>query len=165
MDKVTSSYLGSDVLSNRVPSVPLRGYIVKQENDQIWVQDGGGTWLVNTKDVTGRAKWDGRDSRFKGEPVCLYIKQGAEIFEIRKLVIEIDNTPITFGQDSSAAPVKGMDVMMALESGWRRHLGFKPGQSQEACPSQKVPGVTWCCWLEGETNWHCTGDDSGWVEE
>ena len=53
-------------------SPPLRGYLIKDDHDKIWVQDRQGTWIINKSDLVTSGAWDGVDPRFSGKPVCVF---------------------------------------------------------------------------------------------
>jgi hypothetical protein len=71
------------------PAIPLKGYLIREESEQIWVVDQQGTWIINVSDLTGRGEWSGViDNRFSGSPGIFYIRDGAEIKMVRTVKIK-----------------------------------------------------------------------------
>lgn len=154
----------TDALQGPVASVPLRGYVVEQDNERIWIQDREGTWAVNKADVVATQEWDGSDPRFRGKPTCVFIRDGADILEIRPYRVKIARLPITLGTGGDKPTVEGEESMRMLESRAFRHLGFL----NDIDPGPLLPpviGTTVCCY--GDPSGFgliCEGDDCGPIE-
>jgi hypothetical protein len=90
-------------------AIPLKGYLVKETAEQVWVQDNQGTWIVNAKDIVGRDEWAGmRDARFSGTPGIFHVKDGAEIKEIRTVTVKaLRDWPLAISESTRGAEVKG----------------------------------------------------------
>lgn len=144
-----------------INSVPMRGYITKDEKDRLWIQDREGTWIVGKNDIAITEEWKGADPRFKGKPVCIYIREGADIYEIKRFKVQISSRPITLNDPQAPIKVEGDDLMNALESKWIRHLGFKPQESSGPLSMRRRGGRTICCYADvnGAT---CEVDDCGY---
>lgn len=145
-------------LSPKTKSVPLRGFIVKDDADSVWIEDKSGTWIVKKSDIVGENKnWNPQDSRFKGKPTCIFIKDGAEIFEIRPTKVDLSARPITLGDPRDLPEVLGDRDLQKLAERWARHLGFRPGETLD---STCTPWTTACCWETGDWQTDCQADDS-----
>ncbi len=143
---------------SKTRSVPLRGFIVKDEEDSLWIEDNSGTWIVKKSDIVGKNKdWNPGDTRFKGKPACIFIKDKAELFEIRPTTVDLSARPITLGDPRDLPTVIGDGDIQKLGERWARHLGFKPG---ETIDSSCTPKTTASCWNTGEWGLDCQADDS-----
>lgn len=146
-------------LRGPVPSVPLRGYVVEEDDGRLWIQDREGTWAVRREDIVATQDWNGSDPRFRGRPTCVFIREGAEIFEVKPYRVKLSHLPPTLQQPDAQPSEEGERMMRSLERGMARHLGFL----NEVDPGPLVLiGTTVCCY----TNPHglgliCEGDDCG----
>lgn len=69
--------------------VGFQGYLQNDGEDQIWICNADGTWIINKDDIVGRTEWTGvADKRFTGKPLTVYVKGDAEIFEIRAVKLK-----------------------------------------------------------------------------
>lgn len=141
-------------------AIPVRGYLVSETADEIWLQDGQGTWVFAVKDVVGRSVWEAADPRFQGKPTLLFIRDEATFYELKRYRVEMRARPITLpphGSKSLASvgnpegsPARGM------EEAWLRHVGFRAADSSGG--STEYPPRTFC-----ESGGEYPGvDDCGW---
>jgi hypothetical protein len=105
-------------------SVPLRGYLVREDDDRMWIQDREGTWIVDKADLQTRESWDGIDPRYSGDPVCVFIRQGAEIYEVRPYKIQLGGS-FSLRNLQERSSVVGTEEMRAKEEQWLRNLGAR----------------------------------------
>ena len=146
-------------LQGPVASVPLRGYVVEEDEGRLWIQDREGTWAVRREDIVVTQDWKGSDPRFRGKPTCVFIREGAEILEVRPYRVKLSRLPLTLNQPDAHPSEVGEQQMRSLEGRMARHLGF----FNEVDPGPLVLiGTTVCCY----TNPHglgliCEGDDCG----
>jgi hypothetical protein len=148
-----------EALRGPVPSVPLRGYIVEEDANRVWIQDREGTWAVNRSDIVATQEWKGNDPRFQGKPTCVFIRDGADIFEIKPYKVKMSSLPITLESQGKEPAHEGERMMRKLEQKYVRHLGFL----NEVDPGPLVLiGTTVCCY--GDPSGFgliCEGDDCG----
>ena len=99
-------------------AAPLKGYAVKEDGEQVWVQDQQSTWIIDAKDVIGRSEWAGvADSRFSGKPGIFHIRDGAEISEVRTVKIKAAlNWPLAIADKTRGSEVVGASNVDALAS-------------------------------------------------
>ncbi len=97
-------------------AIPLKGYLLKEAAEQFWIQDYQGTWIVNAQDVVGRGDWEGvDDSRFSGTPGIFYVRDGAEISEVRTVKVKaVRDWPLAIAESTRGAGVKGASNLDAL---------------------------------------------------
>jgi len=149
-------------LRGPVPSVPLRGYVVEEDDGRLWIQDREGTWAVRREDIVVTQDWKGSDPRFRGKPTCVFIREGAEIFEVKPYRVKLSRLPITINQADAKPAEAGEQMMRTLERGMARHLGFL----NEVDPGPLVLiGTTVCCY--GDPSGFgliCEGDDCGPID-
>lgn len=143
-------------ISHPTDSVPLRGYLVKTEGEALWIQDRQGVWIVGKSDIVAEGHWAGTDPRFGGKPICVYIRNGAEIREVRPTRIQIAARPITLNDPLIFPRIEGLEDFRKLERKWVRHLGFQPWEGDEAgtCSTSKS------CSETGTWGVDCGDDDS-----
>ena len=79
----------SSSLQGPVPSVPLRGFVIEEDDGRLWIQDREGTWVVRREDIVATQDWKGSDPRFRGKPTCVFIREGAEIFEVKPYRVKL----------------------------------------------------------------------------
>lgn len=108
--------LGEDLPPHPGPFVPLKGYLVKESKNQIWIQDSLGTWIVEVSDVIGRRPLsDAGEHPFAGTPVILYIKDGAKILEIRTVkVTATQDWPLAVADTARMLDVRGYSEVDTL---------------------------------------------------
>jgi hypothetical protein len=104
------------VKSTPAARVGLQGYSVREEGDQIWVQNAEGTWVINKADIVGREAWTGVvDERFSGKPETIYVEGDAEIFEVRSVRLKaLRAYPLALGEKARAD--KKIQADMAMQS-------------------------------------------------
>jgi hypothetical protein len=109
-------YDGITVDSAPPPSVSLTGYLVRERDGQLWIQDQLGMWIVNASDIVGREDWHGvADSRYSGEPGVFYIQGDAEIFEVVPIKLKaVESAPFAMLTSARVSSVKGMSELDAL---------------------------------------------------
>ncbi len=149
----------TDVLNGPTASVPLRGYVVDQDKERLWIQDREGTWSVARADIVATQEWNGNDPRFHGKPTCVFVRDGAEILEIKTYRVQATGVPITLGAIGEQPTIRGEEAMRMLERRTFRHLGL----FNDVDPGPLVLiGTTVCCY--GDPSGFgliCAGDDSG----
>lgn len=149
----------TDALRGPLASVPLRGYVVEEDTERLWIQDREGTWAVKRADIVATQEWKGSDPRFRGKPTCVFIRDGADIFEVKPYRVKLARLPITLGASGEQPAVEGDAAMRRLEARMYRHLGFM----NEVDPGPLVLiGTTVCCY--GDPSGYgliCEGDDCG----
>jgi|SRR5215217_7978445 len=140
--------------------VPLRGYLTNEDEDHLWIEDREGTWIISKSDLIATEEWDGEDQRYKGEPVFVFVKDGADIYEVKPYKVKVGQS-IVLGNAQEHTNIEGGEVIQALESQWIRHLGFRSG---ERLGPLEMRGTTVCCYdSPGGFGATCTGDDCGVV--
>ena len=143
-------------------SVPLRGFITRDDKDQVWISDRVGTWIVPTEAIVARDDWKAKDARFKGNPEVLFLRDGAVIHEVRKTTIKIEDRPRTISCREQAP--ERVDATTALEEAERRlsrHLGFEPWSQGGDPLNHDHTCTTVSCWDTGDWGMDCSGDDCG----
>jgi hypothetical protein len=152
-----------------VVSVPLRGYLVREDDDRMWIQDQEGTWIVNKADLHTRESWDGIDPRYSGDPVCVFIRQGAEIYEVRPYKIQLGGS-FSLRNLQEGSSVVGTEEMRAKEEQWlrnmgARHLGFREDQTlaplttEGRRPADGTGLNSLCGYADGDGGSVCEVDD------
>ena len=143
-------------------SVPVRGYLVDEDDDYCYLQDRGGTWKIPRDAIQTMGDWEGSgDQRFKGRPVVAYVKDGAEILDMRPTVVHAGAQRITYprgtlvsftpdprcprpptlGDPENPVLIPGAGHLDDLLTQWVRHLGFGRGQADESCTA----AISVCC--------------------
>ncbi len=154
----------ADTLKGPVPSVPLRGYVVEEDRERLWIQDREGTWAVKRADIVATQAWDAPNPRYGGKPTCVFIRDGADIFEMRPYRVKLARLPITLGTGGDQPAVGGETMMRKMEQRAFRHLGFL--NEIDAGPLfPPIIGTTVCCY--GDPSGFgliCEGDDCGPIE-
>jgi hypothetical protein len=152
----------SEALQGPIPSVPLRGYIVEEDDERLWIQDREGTWAVKRADVVATQEWKGSDARFRGKPTCVFIRDGAEIFEVKPYRVKLARLPLTLSATADHPAPAGETMMRKMEQRAFRHLGFL----NEVDPGPLVLiGTTVCCYGDpGGFGLICEGDDCGPID-
>jgi hypothetical protein len=139
-------------------SAPLRGYLTRERDGQLWIQDQEATWIVDQSDVVARGEWTGGDIRFEGEPVLVFVRDGAQVFEVRPTRIRVHSQPLTILTHAEVPKVKGEEVINILGDKFARHLGFAPWEGKGGTAPAKT---TASCWDTGEWATDCSPDDCG----
>lgn len=155
----------AEALKGPVPSVPLRGYVVEEDNERLWIQDREGTWAVKRADIVKTQDWKGSDSRFNGKPTCVFIRDGADILEVRPYRVKLARLPITLGATADQPAPEGEAMMRKMEQRMFRHLGFLNETGAGPLFPPVVIGTTVCCY--GDPSGFglvCEGDDCGPIE-
>lgn len=154
-----------EVLQGPIPSVPLRGYVVEEDSERLWIQDREGTWAVKRSDIVATQEWKGSDPRFRGKPTCVFVRDGADILEVRPYRVKLARLPITLDRTGDQPDPAGETMMRKMEQRMFRHLGFL----NEIDPGPLVPpviiGTTVCCY--GDPSGFgliCEGDDCGPID-
>ncbi len=90
-------------------AVPLKGYLIKEAAEQLWVADQEGTWIINARDLAGRGEWSGvAGSQFSGRPGIFYVRDGAEINQVRTVKIRAAfDWPLAVGAKARDCEVAG----------------------------------------------------------
>lgn len=143
------------------PAVPMRGYRIRQENGRQWIRDPHGIWLISEEDIVRTARWEGANPEAEGEPVVLFVRDGADILEIKRYRIERQGRPITVGDPLSPRTVEGEELMRQLSANLVRHLGVLPGASGAVALTMMRTTST-CCWGDGDWGIVCEDDDCGY---
>lgn len=104
------------VRSSEPPSVSLTGYLTRERDGQLWIQDQVGTWIVNASDIVGRGEWEGvKDSRYSGKPGVFHIQGDAEIYEVVPLKLKaVHQAPMAMLTTARVTNVKGMSDLDGL---------------------------------------------------
>ena len=152
------------------PSIPVRGYVVAEDDQQIWLRDQEDTWLIFKRDIADETEWDGaRDPRFSGRPTLIFVSEGADIYKLSQFKVQFLTQPITLTGLAHGAPlqVKGDTIVPADEGMAMTEIGFRPGtgivptmSTGSVISSMRSQGhVSVCCW---DSNWGttCQADDS-----
>ncbi|HEV2814312.1 MAG TPA: hypothetical protein VGW10_13740 [Solirubrobacteraceae bacterium] len=93
----------------------MRGYVLRDRPDYLWVQDKLSIWMVEAEDVLEREDWDGVDDpRFTGEPQIVHIRDGAEIQEVRPVTLVGQERPMALGKVEHVLQVLGLEVLEEL---------------------------------------------------
>lgn len=95
--------------------VLMRGYVIRDENDYLWVRDRLSTWMINNVDVLSREDWTGvEDPRFTGTPQILRLRDGAEIHEMRSVRLVAHERPTALGDVDRTLQILGSDLIEQL---------------------------------------------------
>ncbi|OAI03587.1 hypothetical protein A1353_00335 [Methylomonas methanica] len=122
-------------------TVTLRGYLIKQTDDELWIRDRDGTLVLKKTDIVGElCDWDGKDPNFDRKAVKVEITDGAEIQEIRHWRIDATGRAITLGE-KELSTIRGIDDMDKATLRWARKLGF---EAAEEDGGQIADGLSWC---------------------
>ena len=107
-------------------------------------------------------EWKGSDARFRGKPTCVFIRDGAEIFEVKPYRVKLARLPLTLSATADHPAPAGETMMRKMEQRAFRHLGFL----NEVDPGPLVLiGTTVCCY--GDPSGFgliCEGDDCGPID-
>lgn len=95
------------------PSMPLKGYLVREDSDTLWIQDFQGTWMIKKSDVLGRGEWPGvSDTRFSGKAGVFFIKDGAEIQSVRAVTVKAKRDwPLAVADAARVSEVRGLSAL------------------------------------------------------
>jgi hypothetical protein len=105
--------------------------------------------------------WDGGTQFAEGEPVTVYVRDGADILEVRRYRIERRGRPVTVGDPQQPRTVAGQELMNSLSSNLVRHLGVPPGAVGEIAAMRRPDSTTICCY-GGDWGVICEDDDCGY---
>src|SRR5262245_47209177 len=96
--------------------VGFQGYLQNDGEDQIWISNSEGTWIINKDDIVGQSEWTGvADKRFSGKPLTVYVKGDAEIFEIRAVKLKaLRAWPLAIAPASRACAETKTDTKSAM---------------------------------------------------
>ncbi len=143
---------------------------MNEESEQIWLEDTSSTWLIRRKDLLKEMKWEGvSDPRFTGRPVLLLVKEGAEIFQIRRFTVQLLSEPVTLTNMAHGAPLTvdpNGTIRVAGQGDFPlTEIGIRPGTTlvptSGSSQTKQIDYITTVsCWT---TNWGMTfqGDDCG----
>jgi hypothetical protein len=139
-------------------TIPVRGYVVNEEGGRLWLRDHEAMWLINTDDIVTKGDWAGvADPRLAGTPVLLFIRDGAEINELRRFLVRKSGQPITLKGLGHGTPlqVKGGTIVEAESpESASREIGFRPGSG--ITPLMRGERGTVCCY---DSNWGMTCEE------
>lgn len=142
-------------LRTPAPSIPVRGYITKEDGEHLWLRDERGIWLIDKNDIVTTREWQGTaDPRFTGKPILLFIREGADIYELRHFKVQLLTPPITLKQLAHGTPVrvKGKEVIESSgDDAASREIGFRPNSG--ISPRMSGGWITVCCW---DSDWGTT---------
>jgi hypothetical protein len=135
-----SSYAGAPAAT-----VSIRAYLVKELPDQLWIRDKTGTWIVDPSDVTERADWEGvHDPSFTGEPHVFQIRDGADISEVRRMVLTGHQRPLALGDPGQVIELVANNMLEAMAD--VKMLAADAGAGDAGPPPATI----------------CMKDDTGW---
>jgi hypothetical protein len=142
----------------RRSAVSFAGFLVREDEDSVYIADPQGTWAVPRGDIAFVEDWDARcvpdGMQGAGRPVTLGVRDGATIFEIRPWTMS--RTPGGMGPEArkvvdrvfslGGAPlpigpsgIAGEEHMAELERNFSRRLGWNPS---DPCTSPVAHGDT-----------------------
>lgn len=167
----TERSAGSEValrsLQESVGCMPIRGYVIDEDADRLWLRDPEGTWLIHKPDIIAARDWDGvNDPRLEGTPRLLFVREGADIYETRKFRVALLSQPITLKGVAHGSALTSDNGSVAVAddshpSHGEREVGFRPGTGvtplMSGSPLQYARSVdghqSVCCW---DSNWGMT---------
>jgi hypothetical protein len=130
------------MLETPLPSVPLRGYVLQEDEGTLWIRDMEGIWLVRSEDIVAKTEWPGGDPRFHGDPKCVFIRKGADIYAMTRFKVLPDGLPLTFSRladiSSDSSPTDASEVEISAST---RQLGFPPEDGAFAGNFEPIMGL------------------------
>ena len=90
----------------------------------------------------------------------MFVREGADIYELKRLKVRIGGRPLTLGDPQCCPTVKGQNLIEALAKAGLRHLGFMPGETILPLAATGHVCGTVCCY-ETSTQSVCEEDDCG----
>jgi len=126
-----------------VRTISLVGYLAKEDENQVWIQDREGTWIIDKSDVVGIKEHEPKVKGFGSKAVCAFIRDGAEIYEMRPWKIDLNAKPITICDPKSLPDVIGQKELRSLGNQWRRHVGLKAARKAD-CTTECTPYTSTC---------------------
>lgn len=165
-ETVTTSGLIANIEEARknLGTIPVRGCITGEEEGRVLLQDQDGTWLIKRTDIVSTVEWQGCDPRIVGKPVLLFIREGAEVFELRRFKVQLQASPITLTNVASASrlKVKGGTITAADPGDTpAREFGYRSGTDPSAPRVALFDDLTISC-ATADDGFTCSGDDCGW---
>jgi hypothetical protein len=135
--------------AGKLQGVEFAGFLVREDDEAIYVADPQGTWMIPRDSVLSRATWEGAhcvpdDMRATGDPVRITLKENSLFFEVRPWRVTPDPVspdaplPLTgkdvreiFSLGAGRAPMteggfQGEMRLRSLERQLTRRLGFWP---------------------------------------
>ncbi len=137
-------------------TVSLVGYLANEDEHQLWIQDRHCTWIINKADIAGSKKLEPTIDGSKTTAICVFIRDGAEIYEMKPLKIDFDAKPITMCDPRTIPEVVGEKDLGRMAKRWTRHLGMK--DQARGCSSECTPWTTTC-------TYHVPGDGTEIIKD
>jgi hypothetical protein len=155
MDRTTDKLARGDLEAlveypaGKMRGVEFAGFLVREEDDALYVADPQGTWMIPRDSILSRGAWEAghcipEDMRSVGDPVRVTLKENALFYEVRPWRVTPDPVspevppPITgdgvrdvFSLASGQLPMteggfRGEMRLRSLERQLTRRLGFWP---------------------------------------
>jgi hypothetical protein len=166
MSKENSVDVIKGPISQPTHYVPLVGYLVDEDKEQVKLQDRKGYWIIKKSDIVKTSEVQGLDQRFDGKPVCLYLRDGANITQIVPTRVSFSSVPMTISREHVSPNKEGIDELNLLQEIYSRSFGFPLAAGSVLAagrippiiqPPGCTPDVSFTC--EGPP-YSCWGDDS-----
>lgn len=126
--------------------VPLRGYLIKELPEQVWIRDRTSTWIVDPADVLEQAEWEGVDDpEFSGKPHLFTIRDGAKILEVRPATLTGKQRPLALGDVTQVLELVGADMVELM----RDYRVVDAGAPDGGAP-KPIPTI---CMKDDTTGW------------
>lgn len=159
-------------LSSRGRSCRICGFLVREDEQAIYISDPHGTWMLPRDSYESMEPWRGGESAdssvlAQGKPVQVVLKEGSQIYEIRPWHIRKGGDPIEaklrreviqriFTLDAGELPVSdrtrlGERHLAALEEMMGRRLGWDPDRDirEQVFSGHHPRSASWSCGSDG----------------
>jgi hypothetical protein len=159
-------------MSSRGRSCRLCGFLVREDDQAIYISDPHGTWMLPHDSYESRESWKGGESASEstlteGKPVQVVLKEGSQIYEIRSWTIRKGGDPIEaklrreviqriFTLDAGELPITertklGERQLAALEEMMGRRLGWDPDKDiyEQVFSGHHPRSASWSCGSDG----------------